>query len=489
MGRRAQFLFWLIMIGMFLTGPLAVARMGAYMRYVGDDYCYSSALKSGGFFGGQINSFQMVERFNGDRYSLTLVSFATGLLGPRGYSAAVSVMLILWLAGLFVAIYQLLRILGFKHALGPSLAIASLVTFFILLTNADLFSSVYWVSAFYSYFGAMVAIVWLTASMLTLLRSKSATWRKLLALFTFAWVFGAFSEVGTVVQIVWLTLMTLAAWIIEGRRFWQRDYKLFLAPLLGTMLASATMMVSPYGMSFLFSGAPSIDIADLAGRVIGSSSDYYLSPGRGYTTPFLVEVILLGALGFLLSRMPRPTVEAARSRFALILLAIFLSGWLLVAVAFTPSYLVLNSSPSVRALTPAQVIRQLAYVSLFLSAGWFIGRVFATRKKAQSILIVVAPLAILAASMYPIRAYPYLVEREPFMKKWALLWDQRDIQIRDAAQRGESQIQVMVLDHPIPWVAELGEDPNANYNVCAQEYYGIPAIIADLPGWNSFNLP
>jgi len=489
MGRRAQFLFWLVVIGMFLAGPLAVARMGAYMRYVGDDYCYSSALGSGGFFQGQISSFQMIERFNGDRYSLTLVSFATGLIGPRGYSAAVAVMLILWLAGLFVAMHQFLRILGFEHALGPSLAIASVTTFFIFLTNADLFSSVYWVSAFYSYFGAMVAIIWLTAAMLTLLRSKSATWWMLLALFAFAWVFGAFSEVGTVVQIVWLTLITLAAWIIEGRRFWQRDYKLFLAPLLGTMLALATMMVSPYAKSFLFSGAPRFDILELVLRIIRSSSDYYLSPGRGFTTPFLVEVILLGALGFLLSRMRRPTAEAAWSRFALLLLAIFLSGWLLVAVAFTPSYLVLNSSPSVRALTPAQVVRQLAYASLLLAAGWAIGRVFASRKKAQSILIVAAPLAILAASLYPIRAYPYLVEKEPFMKKWALLWDQRDEQIREAARRGESQIQVMVLDHPIPWVAELGEDPNANYNVCAQEYYGIPAIVADLPGWNSFDLP
>ena len=47
----------------------------------------------------------------------------------------------------------------------------------------------------------------------------------------------------------------------------------------------------------------------------------------------------------------------------------------------------------------------------------------------------------------------------------------------------------MVLDHPIPWVAELGPDPAAAYNLCAQEYYGIPAIIADLPGWDSYDPP
>jgi len=122
-------LLWLLVTIMFLLGPIAVGKMGAYMRYVGDDYCYSSALKSDGYFLGQINSFQMVQRFNGDRYSLTLISFTTELFGPKGNAAAVAVMLVLWLGGLSMVAYQLLRILGIERAWGPSLAITSVVTF------------------------------------------------------------------------------------------------------------------------------------------------------------------------------------------------------------------------------------------------------------------------------------------------------------------------------------------------------------------------
>jgi hypothetical protein len=75
------------------------------------------------------------------------------------------------------------------------------------------------------------------------------------------------------------------------------------------------------------------------------------------------------------------------------------------------------------------------------------------------------------------------------MKKWSLLWDQRDEQIRKAAQRGESSIEVIALDHPIPGLAELGANPNVAYNQCAEEYYGIPEISANLPGWDTFEFP
>jgi hypothetical protein len=126
---------------------------------------------------------------------------------------------------------------------------------------------------------------------------------------------------------------------------------------------------------------------------------------------------------------------------------------------------------------------------LALVVGWFASRRLKAPNRVMSLAQVVVPLVILATSMYPLRAYPHLVERESFMKKWAVLWDRRDSEIREAVEKGESQAHVMELDHPIPWVAELGPDPNAGYNVCAQEYYGLPAIVADLPGWDNYDPP
>jgi hypothetical protein len=474
---------------MFLLGPIAVGRMGAYMRYVGDDYCYSSTLKSDGFFLGQISAFQMVQRFNGDRYSLTLISFTTELFGPKGNAAAVAVMVVLWLGGLSIAVYQLLKLLDFERVWGTSLAVTSIVTFFILLTYPELFSAMYWVSAMYSYFAPMVTIMWLSAAILSLLRAGGGKVWKLLALFAVTWLFAAFSEVGTVVQIAWLFLMTLTIWRINGNRSWEWDRKVLLFPFLATILALATMLLSPYGRGFLSSSGPSIAIGDLVWEILRESLIYNLSPASEFRTSFIVEVLILGVLGFLLTRRLKASAKLSFPAFIITLLVIFVAGWLLVAIAFFPSYLVLKSYPSPRALMPAHIIRQLEYAIASVATGWFIGMLIHKRRNYYSIAAILASLGMILASLYPLRVYPYLMEREPFMKKWSVLWDQRDEQIREAVERGETSIEVMVLDHPIPNLAELGADPDSAYNQCAEEYYGIPAIIANLPGWDAFEIP
>ena len=431
----------------------------------------------------------MVQRFNGDRYSLTLISFTTELFGPKGNAAAVAVMLVLLLGGLAMATYQIMKMMGFEHAREPSLAISSIITFFILLTYPDLFSALYWVSAMYSYFAAMVTVVWLTAVILYMLRAGEVKTWKLLVLFLLTWLLGAFSEVGTVIQIVWLFIMTLTIfWIDKGQhREWDR--RVILVPVFATILALATMILSPYGMGFLTSSGPNIHLGDLIGEVLEESLSYNLSPGSEFRTPFLVEVMILGALGFLLSRRLKTLVKLSFPSFVIMVLAFFIIGWLLTAVAFFPSYLVLKSYPSPRALMPAHIIRQIEYALISLSSGWFIGLLIQKRRSLYSIAVILASMLMLLASLYPIRSYRFFLEREPFMKKWSSLWDQRDDQIRDAAKRGLSSVEVMVLDHPIPNLAELGPDPNSAYNQCAQEYYGIPMIIADQPGWDDFEIP
>jgi hypothetical protein len=479
---------WLLIMVMFLIGPFTVGRVGTYMRFIGDDYCYASALKSGGFFRGQIDSFQMVARFNGDRYSLTLLLFVTELFGPKGNAAAVPVMITLWLAGLFLFIFQLLKTAGYNRAWGPSLATMSAITFFFLLTKRDLVASMYWIPAMYSYFAPMVFIIWLSALILILIQAKKISFWQLLILFFGTWIFGAFSEIGNVVQIVWVSLIALVSWRIEKREFWDRHYRLFIAAIFGSLLALVIMMLSPYARGFFHSDVASIDFGELVLRILRSSAAYNFQPWQGFTTPFMIELGLFAAMGYLLSGSidrRRPSIKV----FILIITAILFFGWILITVAFSPSQLVLNYPPTSRAATPAEIIRHLEYTSIYLVTGWFLGRILYEKKRIFSVSQLVAVSFLLLVSLYPVRAYSYFVENESFMKKWALFWDQREEKIRDAASKGESRIEVMMLDHPIPWVAELGKDPAANYNRCAQEYYGITEIIACLPGWDDFELP
>ena len=90
--RRALLpILWLGVTVMFLAGPALVSRMGAYMRFVGDDYCYTSARVSGGFVAGQLISYQMIERFNGQANMLFEAVQCRGVVGDIGFETIQSI--------------------------------------------------------------------------------------------------------------------------------------------------------------------------------------------------------------------------------------------------------------------------------------------------------------------------------------------------------------------------------------------------------------
>ena len=49
---------------------------------------------------------------------------------------------------------------------------------------------------------------------------------------------------------------------------------------------------------------------------------------------------------------------------------------------------------------------------------------------------------------------------------------------------GAREIEVVLIDHIIPDVAELAPDPNFYYNNGAEWYYDIRSLAANQPGWD-----
>ena len=93
--------------------------------------------------------------------------------------------------------------------------------------------------------------------------------------------------------------------------------------------------------------------------------------------------------------------------------------------------------------------------------------------------VALALLALL--SLYSlVVSWQINVKEIPARQAWAAVWDQRDAQLRAAAARGETRVQVVALDS---WetVYELGEDPKLLVNVCAAQFYGLKSIIAVTP--------
>jgi hypothetical protein len=117
-------------------------------------------------------------------------------------------MLFLWFIGFALAVHQLQKIIKVEANWAFSFAIASVPTYFILLTFPDLFPVMYWVIAMYTYFTPMVVLVWITATLFMFVRSELLETWQLVIFFIATWIFGAFSETTTAVQITWLMTLT-----------------------------------------------------------------------------------------------------------------------------------------------------------------------------------------------------------------------------------------------------------------------------------------
>jgi len=87
--------------------------------------------------------------------------------------------------------------------------------------------------------------------------------------------------------------------------------------------------------------------------------------------------------------------------------------------------------------------------------------------------------------LYPIYASRNIYSTIPRYQRWSSFWDERDSEIRLASQNKLVDVEVIKIDHIIPYVAELSEDPTFWYNACAADYYGVGSLRADLPGWDS----
>ncbi len=96
-------------------------------------------------------------------------------------------------------------------------------------------------------------------------------------------------------------------------------------------------------------------------------------------------------------------------------------------------------------------------------------------------LVIVA----LGVSVYfPYRSLTQTVAEWPRYQKWAVFWDARDQSIRAARSQGSMDIRIVQIDHIAPNVGELQPDDGFWYNNCAEDYYDVRSLRADLPGWD-----
>ena len=469
----------------FSVGLLATAYMGSFMRLSGDDYCYGAVVRQHGFLQAQAFSYLHQPPYHGDRFSSTFISGLVTLAGPSAWSSWTGLTLLGWAAattwcGWQVAVWAKMR----RPLLGGLLG-AAIVVFLTVYQAPDRVQSVYWWSANVLYLTPLV-LEWIILGLI-LWASRTARRRPLALamILILAFVAGGFSEAVAAFQMTWLILAL--ATVLAFRQRLSPNRRTLISALvvasLGAGLSLIALAASPFarrGLESLGSHPPAVLLLKTALR---GGFGFLRETLQGLPLPTAVTLALGGVLGMILG-LERDT-NLRRRWQNMPLAALFLLGAavILAAAVLTPSLYAYNTLPDARALLPARHAMVLAFLGIGLAGSQGLAALLPSGLRRSPVLARICAAAAVLLALYPVRGAGQVAAEVPSYRRWAQAWDARHEAILDARATGEIDLHVMQIDHIIPSVSELTDEPTFWYNECAADYYGVRSITADLPGW------
>jgi hypothetical protein len=476
-----------IFFALLLAAPLiAYTFMGAFMRLIGDDYCYAWILRQNGFWKAQMVSYLQVSMYNGNRYSLSLLSFLADLFRPtvNGWLPGLVIFLFVW--GTSLVLWQVARLTNASIHWFFALVGAEFFCVMTLSQAPDLYQILYWRTGMLTYLAPVIANTFLLALILWHWKMNRLSYLAVAAAFILAVLAGGFSETGFALQITYLVMLTTGYSLSKvrngGRELW--PLWVCLSALLGTLLAGLLLALSPTNQARLVDFPPRPDWIDLIQSTIQNVRIFSVITLKTLFLPTLIGFLIpLGAS--ILFFTVQPTLNTVKVTTVFIRIGLgFVLGFILLCACFLPSAYIQSSYPGLRALIPARFVMVL----IITISGWLMGQgivvLFQQIFSAPRVLWAVTICIIGLTVFYTIWTVPNILSEQSKFKKWALLWDERDLKIRAASRQNVKNLEVMQLDHVIPDVGELNADPGYWYNQCAAGYYGVDSLSANQPGWD-----
>ena len=133
----------------------------------------------------------------------------------------------------------------------------------------------------------------------------------------------------------------------------------------------------------------------------------------------------------------------------------------------------------------ALILAAFAVALAVAVVGAILGSLLAAQpRKYEMTALRVAGVAAAIAGAYALAGTMSTLDELVRYQRWARFWDERHSQILSKRRAGSGEIEVVLIDHIIPDVAELQPDPDFYYNNCAEWYYDVRTLAANQPGWD-----
>jgi len=456
-----------------VAGLGVFAYLGIFSRYGSDDYCLTAFFLRGDFLD------IMTRRYfvSSSRYAnILFIGLVDNLFGWYNVAILPSVMLILFVLGLYLLLKEIGQILALGWSRWLVFFLAVSVSYFSVLQIPALYETLYWRAGMTSHFAPLVFIPFLGAFLLKRIRLAEehlpSRWIWAVCLMS-PILIGGFSEPPTALMVTILILAIFATWRWGEESSRRSMLIILLWSLAGALIALVALALAPANSLRLQTPPPGL--LELISRIFQYPLEFIFDTLKILPTPTLISVALPAVLFYVhYAHSSYELSKEARSRLGILMFVVPLLAYLLLAASFAPSAYG-QSYPVAR----ARFVGRLLMTSALMLDGALMGILVASIRMNffQSIYVRrFGMLALILFALYPLRTAWRTSMEIPAYQLRAAAWDARDSEIRALEAQGVRDLVVRFL--PDEQIQDLGDHTGFRLNRCAAALYGVNSILA-----------
>ena len=455
MTRRTQQL-----IAVILLFPLLVyAFTSIYSRLMADDFCYAVSYRLYGL-AGSISYYY--ENWFG-RISQTIGATVGSALGVGFAEIFPMLLLVAWLIGLWWLCHEIAQMLHWNNRWTVFIG-AELLLYTTLAGTAQIYHSLYWISGVFPYTVPLVLATYQAAIVLRALRRGFVSPLAVVVSVVLTAIAGLSSEPFVLAFLGGIAGGIVGVLVFRPRSDAQRAVLFLLVPDLIVAVITLVIMVAAPGNTLRQGLFPPTH-----------TPVALVTQSFVYSGAIVVSLILLAPLSlplafFLpaLAAYSQPKTEIARRTLRIWMGFAFLVAFGLIFLLTVPAIYATSTAPPARVLIIPQFVLVCACVVIGYLAGLYVRK---SAKQPPRLIIALAFGVLLIAG--PLLSAGSLIGLSPKLNTYAQEWDQRDAQIRAAAEQGQQTITVAPLTFD---VASLTGLETLATESCAAPYYGVQSL-------------
>lgn len=449
------------------------AYLGTFSRYGSDDYCLTA------FFLQDDLGTRLIQRHfttTGRYTNILFIGLADKIFGWYNVAILPPLMLALFVLGLYLLLKEIGEMVSRGWSRRTAFFMAAAIAYFSILQAPNLYETLYWRAGMTSHFAPLVFFLFIGAFLMKQIRnageSPPPVWIQVVC-FLGPLLAGGLSEPPTAVVVTILSLAALVVWRWGELRTRRSALILLLWSLAGALLALLMMAFAPANSLRLQTAPPGF--FELVSRILIHPLEFIMDTLRTLPTPTLMSITIPAGLFFVKFRdCAQNFSREARSRLILLMIAVLLLAYLLIAASFAPSVYG-QSYPIARARFAGRVLMTGAFVIDGALLG-ILGASLRLKLYQSPYLQRLALLALVFLMLYPLRGVWRVSTEIPAYQQRAAAWDLRDSEIRALGEEGVRDLVVRFL--PDEQIQELGDHTGFRLNRCASLIYGVDSIVA-----------